>query len=351
MLKVLNLQILRAVAALFVVVFHSGLEMERIAAATTQVALFDHARWSLGVPLFFAISGFIMVATCYNSFGRDGSARAFLIRRLTRIAPLYWLLTFLFASLAFIAPKLIAIPASDTMTVLTSFFFWPFARPNGEIRPLVTPGWTLNLEVYFYAIFALGLLFKRHIGLIIITCLITGLCILRLSTDFPPIWLRFWGDPIVLGFIVGIGVGIIYMRGLRLPSWLIWALTVAGFGLSLLKMTEGMVEDALPARLSAILPATLVLLGAVLGKQVDRSRWIYRFLILLGDASYSLYLTHEFILRPLQIVWTSHIGSTLSLWVFVGLGILVSIIVGLLCYFLVELPITRLLKRARAGDR
>ena len=46
-----------------------------------------------GVDLFFVISGFIMVVSCWPEFGKPYAPRRFIVRRLVRIVPLYWLAT------------------------------------------------------------------------------------------------------------------------------------------------------------------------------------------------------------------------------------------------------------------
>ncbi len=88
-----NIQILRACAALMIVVNHCGIETARQAAALGHGPLFDDAPWGSGVPLFFAISGFIMVVTSAQSFGSGAAALDFLRRRVIRIVPLYWMVT------------------------------------------------------------------------------------------------------------------------------------------------------------------------------------------------------------------------------------------------------------------
>ena len=336
MTRLLNIQCLRAMAALFVVVFHCGLEMSRIAAATGQGMLFDHGRWGGGVALFFTISGFIMVVTCHDAFGRRGEAIAFLRRRLIRIVPIYWLLTLIMAAVALASPALLKSAGDNPLAIPYSLLFWPFARPDGDVRPLVTPGWTLNLEVYFYAIFALGLLFRRLTGLALVIGFIVALCILRMNGIVDSVPLRFWGDPIVLGFILGMTVGMAYMRGIRLPGVPALALFAAGLALSLTGGVRSLPEDTLLARLSISLPATLILAGAALGPQVDATRW--RWLIAIGDASYSLYLVHEFLLRPLRLGWTALIGDNLPLWLFLPLGVMLSIAGGMACYRILERP-------------
>ena len=353
--KLLNIQALRAIAALFVVVLHCGLEMTRLAASFGREPFYDYGRWNAGISLFFTISGFIMVVTCHDAFGRPGEALRFMRRRLARIAPIYWLLTLLVAIIALAAPRIMPLSIDDPLSIPYSILFWPFARASGEIRPLVTPGWTLNLEAYFYCVFACGLLFRRAIGLSLIIAVIAGLSALNMNGALSGVPLTFWGDPIVFGFLFGMGVGLAYQRGWRLPPPAAFLLIGIGFLISFTGGVREPPEDAFLARLSNSLPATLILIGAALGPQVDRASlgwpFAWRPLVIIGDASYSLYLVHEFLLRPLRLIWEKAIGDTLPLGLFVATGLMLSIAAGILSYRWLELPMGRWLQRRDRAAR
>ncbi len=90
----LSLQVLRAVAALLVLIHHAGYDADTIADRTARAAFgldrfFD---WGFGIHLFFVISGFIMVRTA-RGYGSAGGGLVFLTRRIIRVVPLYWLMT------------------------------------------------------------------------------------------------------------------------------------------------------------------------------------------------------------------------------------------------------------------
>jgi len=147
---ILPIQYLRAFAAMSVVWLHA---IEQMPGAG---ATFDLHFGASGVDVFFVISGFIMLAT---TRGRDTTAAGFLVRRLLRVAPLYWL-----ATLAMLAGSLLAPAAFHTLrysaaTVVESLLFiphWSLAFP-GNAWPVLVPGWTLNYEMFFYVLFALSL--------------------------------------------------------------------------------------------------------------------------------------------------------------------------------------------------
>jgi peptidoglycan/LPS O-acetylase OafA/YrhL len=82
-----NIQLLRGVAALMVVVFHLVVKMQPFGFDGSQVSFLQG-----GVDIFFVISGFIMV---HISHERERSGGQFMADRIIRIVPIYWLLTLL----------------------------------------------------------------------------------------------------------------------------------------------------------------------------------------------------------------------------------------------------------------
>jgi exopolysaccharide production protein ExoZ len=89
--KIREIQHLRAVAASLVVLAH--LSAFRIPQSNSQ--LFPDMKFgNIGVDIFFVISGFVMTLITKNSFGKRKSM-TFILERIVRIAPLYWLITIL----------------------------------------------------------------------------------------------------------------------------------------------------------------------------------------------------------------------------------------------------------------
>lgn len=126
-----NLQLLRALAAIAVVVFHFGLMPPTSLQFTAGAA---------GVDLFFVLSGFIIA---YSS-SRD--ARHFLARRLIRIIPAYWIATILAALFT-----LQAMAWHDASAWLIQSLFY---LPGPQGRPaLIFVAWTLVYELAFYVIY------------------------------------------------------------------------------------------------------------------------------------------------------------------------------------------------------
>jgi exopolysaccharide production protein ExoZ len=336
-----NIQILRAVAALMVVVDHCGIETSRLAATLGQGPLFDEVPWGAGVQLFFAISGFIMVATTAESFGSGAAAVDFMRRRTIRIVPLYWLVTSGALAVALLAPSLSKAPPGDHLYIAASYLFIPYTRLGGDVRPLATPGWTLNLEMLFYVVFAVALLLPRRRGLTLVFGSLGLLVAAQVAGILPGTALNFWGDPIVLGFLFGVVTGIAYVNGLRVTMLLAAMLTVVGFIALFHAQIPGLREDNIWQRLAAVVPASAIVFAFALAPQIDERRRLWWPALLIGDASYSLYLLHEFLLRPLHIVWAKTVLHVVPLWTFIPVGIVMVVAASLALYWLYEKPVTR----------
>lgn len=331
-----NIQALRAVAALLVVIGHSAHETQSIAAAVGRPAVdLSFANWGFGVDIFFVISGFIMVYTSADLFGRPGAWRLFLTRRIIRIVPLYWLLTTALLAGALIAPGLLNVPIGDWRHVLASYLFIPSLRIPGEIRPVMALGWTLNMEMFFYALFAGALLLPFRYGMIALSAAIGAFAAIGLVYRPEQVQLAFWTQSIILEFLFGCLLAVAYLKGARLAPPV--AVALALFGLAGMFKTAG--EPALPEALRWGVPALLVVAGAALcaGSTWRPMLW----LAIVGDASYSLYLVHPFVLRPFRSLWTHLIGGALPLGLYIVVAGLVATLASLLVYRWIERPTLR----------
>jgi peptidoglycan/LPS O-acetylase OafA/YrhL len=149
-----NIQALRAVAAWAVVGHHL------VDALRNYIAIgrfpYNPAIGSYGVEVFFVISGFVMMASTSKRAITPGR---FLAERWVRVAPLYWALTLGVAGAMWAGLRLFAAHGFDPARLVTSLAFMP-SWVDGRIgNPVLFPGWTLNYEMMFYALFAVALLF------------------------------------------------------------------------------------------------------------------------------------------------------------------------------------------------
>jgi exopolysaccharide production protein ExoZ len=191
-----NVQVLRAVAALLVVFIHLDTLL-----ASLGLPVFGGG----GVDVFFVISGFIMV---YTTSLRDTGPWSFFADRIARIVPLYWSLTLALIVLNFVAPALLHSQAT-WRELIESLVFVPFEKPNGLIAPVLYVGWTLNYEMFFYLLFAGGLLLhNRRLGVATVVFCLVFLVAIGLVERPQGVIGRFYTSTILLEFAVGAVIGL-----------------------------------------------------------------------------------------------------------------------------------------------
>jgi len=314
----LSVQYLRGIAALMVVCHHSQVP---------QAWLFspfpDLTQFARGVDIFFVISGFIIFTAA-----RDEKFLQFAKRRIIRIAPLYWFATVGFAALSIF--HLVARPWSIEQ-LLQSMLFIPHIHPkSGEIWPYLVPGWTLNYEIFFYAVFALGIASGRVIAFTSIT--ICTFVLAGLAFDPQQVGPLFYTRPIILEFLAGMFIARAYQRNVFRGAW------IGLFpGFALLFWT-GEYRDFVVGS-----GAALIVVGAL---SLERKMPRLALLKLLGDASYSVYLFHLFAVTPMTMIWMllPLQGWTQFLVVVFG-NVIAGTLLGLFCYRFIERPLLRALLR------
>ena len=143
-----NIQFLRFVAAMLVVLYHSSAHLK--STGLEQGFLFDtfEAVGFAGVDVFFVISGYIMAYTTTSAQGLD-SAIGFFKRRVARIYSGYWPFYLLaIAVFAWVGGSYL-----DDVAFWHSFILWPGGKP------LIAVSWTLIYEMFFYILFTLLIIF------------------------------------------------------------------------------------------------------------------------------------------------------------------------------------------------
>jgi peptidoglycan/LPS O-acetylase OafA/YrhL len=251
-----------------------------------------------------------------------------------------------YLAVVLLAPLLLNSEYLAPRFVIASFLFIPAARPDGLVQPLYSLGWTLNYEMFFYALFAIAIAFPRRLS---VPALIATLILLVLfGSAFAPLPqpLAFWSDPIILEFTFGMALGWASAEGffLNLPARLAFAL--AGLALMAVDLTELL---ALPRPLAYGLPAAFLAASAALASPERRSaeNVLIRWGVVLGDASYALYLLHPFIIRALREVATrTAIAALIGPWGFVMLSIVCAAAAAICVNRVFERPITRAARRS-----
>lgn len=334
--KYRSIQVLRALAALGVVAFHTdGIVVSHGWAAH----VFPHvSRYGeIGVDVFFVISGFVMALVTHGVPSGFASARSFMLARIARVVPLYWILTAFFIALVVVVPG--APGAFDNAHVtgwhaLTSFLFVPSLSWTGITAPVLGVGWTLNYEMWFYVVFAVAMYVTRY-RLLAVGAFLILMSMLRLLPG-EGVAYGFYTNPLVLEFVFGCCVGTWYASGRTVPvgAALVLLLATAAADVAFaptLTDTNRFLVFGLPA-------LAVVAVGLSVENRMRWSGWLER----IGDSSYSLYLTHllsmPVVVRILQAVDTQHRmpGDLVGVMV-----VVVSVVIGLASYRWIERPASR----------
>jgi peptidoglycan/LPS O-acetylase OafA/YrhL len=333
------IQILRGLAASSLVLHHAiyyALSRSGLGDGSNQNTIF-----AAGVDLFFVISGFIMMMVSDPEHGRESRPSAFILSRITRIVPLYWFYTIVLSAAAALLPELMRSTQVSAETVVKSLLFIPFFQPNGNLAPVLGVGWTLNYEMGFYAVFAvlLGLGMRARVPAMALAFLALFILGKALGADNP--FGVFLGHSITFEFVAGMALYLLHRQGLRAGPVQVAALLC--FAVFVFGWTVINGPPSLDMRFFLWgLPAIAVVAAAL--SLPDVKGRLGRFLEYLGDASYSIYLSHLFVIAALFIVM-GHFGIA-SPGIFVAVALGGALAAGVLSYRFIELP---LLYLARSG--
>jgi len=337
--SIFSIRVLRALAALAVMAGHAQEDLVRRVGLAQ--ALPDMKVGYAGVDIFFVVSGFIMVHASDRLFGTPDGAHNFLKQRLIRIVPLYWTVTTLYLAIALAAPHLPHKAYSPSM-VAASYLFFPWLASDGLEEPVVGQGWTLNYEMLFYILFCIGVTRPRYQAVLLVSSVL-AIAVLAGNIFALPMPLTYWSHEIVLEFVFGMALGLVYMSGIRLRRWS--RMLLISTGLLLLGRTawESGAEE-LHRSLVWGIPAALILAGAVLGASSGPwtgARWIG----VIGDASYALYLIHPLVGRSVREVFVrSGADLVAASWLYLATAAAATIVAALAVHFWFERPITRALR-------
>jgi peptidoglycan/LPS O-acetylase OafA/YrhL len=354
-----SVQSARGVAAILVLLFH----VTEQAAAKLNIEFlggaFRHG-WA-GLDLFFVLSGFIICHIHHEDFGHPERSRDYLLKRLIRIFPLYWVILSGTILIAFLLPQFASDRERSLDCILRSWFLIP---QRG--LPVLGVAWTLCHEIYFYLVFAVAILVRgRWVPWLAATWILSSagyafahpdlLWPSSLSTTSPPLWQLFPLSHFNIEFALGIGVALGFRRLAErggMATGLAWGLIGGGILLYVCgPALRSALESILPPNLCRVTvygtAAACVVLGGVGRDLMSPPGWFNRLLAPLGDASYSIYLVHYPLLVALIAVSRSFITSkpfliTPALLTLSGL----VLVVGWLVHRLVERP---LLKYGRAA--
>lgn len=309
-------------------------------------------RFGVGVDLFFVISGFIIVYASRSMFGQQKAWQRFLALRIIRIVPLYWIALTLRLGVLLAGHVFASREFPGLTAIFTSFLFIPYdslGYGDDYPFPILDLGWSLNYEIFFY--FVLSTLIFLPINRAVFTatlCLTVGVFMSWVWQ--PPLPFGFWLKPIIMEFVGGMCIALIYIRGWRI------SLILSGF-LVLVATYLWFIADVSQFR-SSFGPGyydfsrfffygmgAIALVSAVALSNYQTVGVLMHKLAVLGDSSYALYLSHPFVLLLFKVVFhVTNLKAPEGLFLFV---VMIASCVALahLIHLWIEKPLIELLKR------
>jgi exopolysaccharide production protein ExoZ len=224
--------------------------------------------------------------------------------------------------------------------VLGSVFFIPHRSPsNGEIWPVLVQGWTLNYEMFFYAVFAASLFLPSRMRLPALATVFACLAAFGIAWNGGGPIFATYTNPMILEFLAGAFIGECWLKG-RIPRPAVGVALIAAalFGFAFVGTTYTAFGPLSFGPLSA------ALLTGVLSLEKAGAMIRARPIAYLGDSSYSIYLWHT-----MAISVVAKLAPMLSIPPVpaMALAVVSGTAVGVVCYELLEKPIAAAFKSLR----
>jgi exopolysaccharide production protein ExoZ len=342
--KKLNLlQVYRGIAALLVVMVHiTKMSAERL----NQVTFFNLflVGWS-GVDYFFVLSGFIMVYVHRSALGKKDQLKSFLVKRAVRIYPIYWIITLTVCCVFLVIPGFANNQDLSLGNVIVSLLLIP-----QKDQPILEVGWTLIYEINFYLLFSLAIWLKpKHSVPILSAWLLVTILHYRKIVNFPQdsfLLETVFGEmnlELVLGCLAGYIV-IKYKNNIGKYRWILFGIANLGYVIMLgLFIAWGKIAFGRIPTFGSL--AALLIIAATSIDLKDSPKIPY-LLIFLGEASYSIFLTHVPVISAItKILQNANLGKYFDGFFAPAIVAVFTVAFGCIFYSLIEKPLTVFLRQ------
>ncbi|CDZ76214.1 Acyltransferase family protein [Legionella massiliensis] len=333
---------IRMVSAFMVIVFHAT-ALPKLTPPNIVAAILPY--FGMAVPLFFAVSGFIIAYVYQGKLSENDSIINFYIKRFFRIAPLFYSMLVVWMITAYIVwDKLY--PFSEIIINL-SFLFNNV--PNQQ-ESIVWAGWSIGVEMIFYFLFPLISLFTTNVRCALIGLVLSLLLAMMAHAQYTEI-----GVP-TYGYMNSSNQFCYFMSGML--AFHIWC--KSGFRQS---------QKAVVIRTLLMILAIAIVVGIVASNLIfigntekyRQGGWCIAFVVIilaicywqnplvnnklfnyLGAISFSLYLVHPFIIQMLVFLkfysfLEQYISYKTYSYLFSQVGtVLITIGISSLTYFYIE---------------
>ncbi|WP_075981912.1 acyltransferase family protein [Bacillus massilinigeriensis] len=332
------IQLSRAIVPLFVMFFHI-VAFIRVYFHVNFLNLTNVTK-SGGVYYFFALSGFMVYYIYHKKLSDKSMIKPYLSNRLIRIYPLYWVLTILILPIYFIIPSLGNGTERQFSNIVMSFLLFP-----KQDYPILSVAWSLEHTVYFYLIFSLAFYKNKlvSIGIPLTWALISTAFSLKIISSSNYL-INFLFNPINLIFLAGVGCAyLVTKKTLNIYISIIFIiLGFAGFPFSWINTQNQLIDISLPVLTS--LSSILLIIG-IASVDLQKSLIIPRVIQFIGDASFSIYLTHTTCMSAICIIVSSTFLKSLPINIIAFLLMVIPFVSGCIIHYYLEKPLTKKLRK------
>ena len=329
------IQVFRGLAAIGVLLCHCDMILEEMFSQQFLSNIFSFG--GAGVDFFFVLSGFIIFYIHAKDIEQPTKVKAFAIKRIIRVYPLYWLVLGLKIASSWLSSYDPALKTRTAIEFIKAITLFP------QDKTLIASGflgvsWTLSFEVFFYFMFGLAIVFPRKIILPIVGLWLSiSLANLIGIVPLDPSSLldSFWFSQLNLEFALGcLAAHLLQRYQFSHGSFIL------SFGLFLLSISIAIDIYAstrnLPSPTEHVIfygiPFWVLIIGGVT-LESEKTIHIAPIFSAIGNASYSIYLMHGFFISNLAKLISKYSPSILNNSVlFYFTGVLCSAISMLLCY-------------------
>lgn len=327
--KLKTLQIIRAIAVISVVYFH-----------IRATPVFG----SFGVDIFFVLSGFVMALLMRNG----QSPTIFAINRVTRIIPLYWILTTGVLVIAAFRPDLLDLTTSNISNYIKSILFIPHFKNNGNLYPMLSVGWSLNYEMFFYFCIWISIIFAKNLYISITSSILLISYLIFGNYSENSVLQSFFGNSRVFEFLFGIFAFNLYKSKLMPKCNALTSIFIAASSFGLMAYLELANYENLAHVLKFGLPSIILILALVGLEETDfiKKNSLANLISIVGDASFAIYLSHYYIIsgiRKIGFPKLNIINPNKQLEVITIL--FTCTLAGLILYVLVDKPLSKYFKK------
>ena len=332
-----GIQYLRGIASIMVVMAHvtTMASFEKYFGFDILGHFFETG--ATGVELFFVISGFIIAyASLSPTLTPKLTATEFFRKRFIRIIPLMWLCIISYAFLRYVGRGVF-----DPAPYLRALILYPV----GQVTPNVI--WTLRHEALFYIVFCASWMTGRYWLYVIAAWFVSPLIFSAIDLGLnESVWLSFLFNRLNLLFGAGFIIAILYIKGFikpRIPFRHIYLMSILSGAVLMLYanwsmyVSETHIRTTLDVFMITMVVSLIVILMLSL-KQFGKPCFGNRVLKLLGDASYSIYLFHEFFVSAALGFWSTMDKGANPVLVFLCVTV-VATVCSITAYWLVERPL------------